>query len=1859
MGTKFTKTSGLLIIALALITFIFPACKKQQTLKNQKYEFIESLNSFDAVYHGLITSYTSGFISDNQPLQISFNSDVKLKKVYGEIISSKVFDISPKLKGEVYWINEHTIGYKLADKMQENKVYRCKFNIREFIDSPSTLPDFAFDVIVKEQSFKTTEVFYHSVSTETCDISYDVLFVNPIDAQEALKLLDDKTRKAYTCSAQSISDKKVKITLSNIPRSEREYDLAISFNGKALNIKYNEEGNFTIPAKSDFKYVNYYTNNGTKTFTVEFSNPLNPGINILGLVSLSNKTSYKTQIVDNRLNFILESIPGSSSSGYYDEYGDYYEDDDYDNITAYVDAAIKDINLRTLENSLSFDVEFNSSGRPSINWVDKGYIIPGKSDAMIYFNAVNLNSVVLRIIRIYDNNVISFLQDNSFTDTYGVRNVGRLERKVKIALATDDPSKSKTYGIRLADYVDVVSGQLFQVSLDFDMTCYAFDCGTDPIGKEDKDAAYWNNETYDYKTYYYGNYWWREQNNPCNRAFYNDVERKRNILISDIAITAKYASEDFLNIFVRNISDAKPASGCEVLVYNYQKQVIGQAKTDAEGKCRIKPENTPYFIEAKDNNGNKAYIKLEKNQSLSLSNFDVSGNSVKHNVNGFIYSNRDIWRPGDSIHLNFIVADPNNVVPENFPIIMEVYDSQSRLVLKKVNNYPIGNIYSFAFATEPSDPTGLWSATVFLGNQSFYKGLRVETVKPNRLKIDLNLPKMISADKTPSIGLNSTWLNGLAASNLKASVDVVLSNMTMSFSEFAGYSFQNASSSFTSTEVNLCTSMKLNEKGNGNIELKPISRLSLPGFARATFTTKVFEGEGDFSISSSSTTVSPYKRYVGVMLPETKSKYGKYYFTNEKWTFDVALVNENGVLEASSDDLKLRVYKLDSYWWWDSNYENLSKYINGTYKYPVVEETVSLKGGKSKFTLNFKDEQWGAYIIIVEDTKGGHMFSKVVNFDYPYYNRNRNVGDAPSVLSLATDKEVYKVGETISVSFPANKKSLALVCVENSSDVIQSFNVSNLSEEASVKITVTEDMLPNIYIFVSLFQPYASGNDMPIRMFGVIPVKVEDPATKLQPVISMPKETSSKSTVEISVSEKTGKAMYYTIAVVDEGILGITSYKTPDPHKQIFAKQALRVNTWDGYTGIIDAFDGEMNAVFAIGGDEELAESQESVLSKRFQALAYMLGPFELKANATGKHTVKIPEYIGSLRTMVIASNNKNAYGNAQENIIVKDPIMIMPSVPRVVSPNDEFVIPVQVLAPDMAGKNVNVQVSLTKLSVVGKSTVSVPVNSNGEALAEFTIKVAEAAGNAEILVKASVDNVSAESKIILPIRMPFSMKNQIVMEKIDANSTKSINADFKGIDGTMGGQVTLNSLVPIDLFSHLDYLIGFPHGCLEQTTSKAFPQLYLDYFVDFDANKAKEVKEYVDAAISKLKNYLRSDNSMTNWIGGSYVSSWSEIYATHFLIEAKNRGYNVPDDMYKGIIKYHAARAKEWNHSIDYPTADVNQAYRLFILALNNSPEVGAMNKFKELPELQTLSKALLASAYALSGKTKIAQEILAGVQYDPTKMMSDWYITYGSFARDYAILTYANMLIGSDEEYLRQDIVKVAKEFGENRWMSTQTVSFSLFMLGKYAEKNNVTGSKLESNVSINGENHQFSTNKSSAVVDFLPKQKNKVDVTNSTANSIYATVYIKGHVAEYDTVEAGAHITMTVEYFDKSGKSINPKSLAKNTEFYAEITVANPDVRYRITDNALSYILPGGWEIVNNRIANDFYDSNIKYSDIRDDRAYYYFDLMPSSRLKFKVELVATYSGKFTVPQVRCDDMYNNEIFYVVPAMKVQVK
>lgn len=1833
---------------------LFTSCKNSKDRVTYLDNIILDDFPIDEVYYGIISSYNSGFISEDDQLIIKFNDGITLKKQYGEKLSPSVFSVTPKLKGTPYWIDENTIGFKIEEKPSYYKAYTVNFNISEFLDMGNkSIPKFTYQIAFKKQNFNVLSKKYFTLENNMCGYRILLEFINNINSSDVLEMVESNGKNDYQYEVKNITPKKVELTISNIERHQNEnQSLSIKLNGKKIEIDKKEEINLEIPAVDNFDFLGYEVDNQAKAVYLIFSNKLDDYQNLNGLITSNSSQISFTQTIEDNIIVIYYSLT------------DYYNNEK--DISFNIHYTVKDNNNNKLPQNYEANINLDSHF-PSISWINNGVIIPSNSDAKLYFSAVNLKSVNIRFVKVYDNSVLDFLSETKdLSKNWGIKKVGRLIKKVEINLDAEgnDLTKRNVYPIVLSDYIDVKPGELYQVIIDANVPSYIY--------AEEKDLNeyyrrlsltnfndedYWDNNNYYYKPVFYGGDYWEYSKNPTAPGFYNDFEISSNVFITNVGLSVKTSDKNVLEIFARNIINAEPLIDCKIIAYNYQKQIIAEGATNNLGHCTLICESVPYFVEARELDGNRAFIVLDYNKSLSYSKFDVSGKEINNNIDAFLYSNRNIWRPGDSVNLFLMLNDKNNVVPKNLPVILEVYDSEGRFYKKIVDNSPKGNIYSFSFKTEVTDNTGMWHSYAKIGNSTFNKAIRIETVKPNRLKINLDLPEnYLSLNRVKDIDLYSEWLTGGNPGALKATVEAYVSDRPIEFKNFNDYTFINRAkdSKNINNVINLFNS-NLNSSGFSKIPLKALKDANISNMANVNFVTKVFEKGGEFSISSSSIKVSPYKQYIGVKYPSSD-----YYFpTDTDMDFNVVVVNEDGNLIEKITELELQVYKINDYWWFDSYDNELSKYINGTYAAPVIEKSLKTNNGKSSFKLNIENKNSGGYLLVLKDLEGGFVFSDIISFARSYSELANNISDLPAILELSSNKEEYKVGDEIIVKFSANKNSKALVSVESGSKIIKVIEVNNLSENSKVSIIADRDMVPNVYINVLLYQPYESKSDLPIRLYGVLPVKVVDDKGEITPEISMPKETNSNTNINVSISEKDGKHMYYTITLVDEGILGMTNYKTEDPYNYFNSKNALNIRTWDNYSDIVDAYTGELNSVYSIGGDAAILNRQV-LLFERFSAIAYAQGPYELKPGETRTHTFEIPEYNGNLRAMVVASNGKNAYGSSSKNIEVKDPLMILPTIPRVFSPNDEVTIPVQIFSNKNSG-TVSLSLSTSNVEVVNDIPKTVKINNGKSEIIEFKVKVSEKYGKATIKINGAIDSYAKEYVTTVPIRMPYTKVHNSITKEIKSNSSFEANIKDDFVEGTSKAVISVGSFLPVDLTNRVNFLINYPHGCLEQIVSKAFVQLYLDRFIDLSEKEINDVKFNVNTTIKAINRYLTLDNHLSYWPNGNYFYEWAEIYALHFLTEAKKLGYNVDKELYDSLIATQKNVSTNWQEQVQYANSTIIQSYRLFVLALAEKANVGAMNRLKNNNNLKPLGKSLLASAYSLVGKNNIAKQLNAEVDFNSDNFSDISYgnVTFGSKLRDFAIVTYSEMLINKNSKNVFPMIEKIGNELSSEKWFSTQTVSFALFTLFKYADMFDITKENTSVDIAVNNKNVNVYTNKPFINYNFDLQSDNNISIVNKGDAPVFATIYTEGYKKEYATLASGNGCKVEIEYFDDENKPLDVKILDQNTDFYVKLTVTLDDFVEYANNLILTYLVPSGWEIINQNLFGNNENKDYNYVDYQDDRVNFYFDLMYNNKISFIIKLNASYKGDYIIPQVECNSMYDNNIYYTYPAKTVKVK
>jgi uncharacterized protein YfaS (alpha-2-macroglobulin family) len=1192
-------------------------------------------------------------------------------------------------------------------------------------------------------------------------------------------------------------------------------------------------------------------------------------------------------------------------------------------------------------------------------------------------------------------------------------------------------------------------------------------------------------------------------------------------------------------------------------------------------------------------------------------------------------------------------------------------------IQKMIRTKHKNGVYDFRTATPPDAPTGYYTAYIKVGNREFNKSLRIETVKPNRLKVYLDFGKEILAkyNAENKIKINSKWLHGAPAKKLRAKIDVTFNQAHTSFPAFKDFTFDDPTRPFSSEEQTIFDN-NLDEEGNATTDPDFNIGDNAPGMLKATFVTRVFEEGGDFSIDRQSVIYSPYQYYVGVKAPRGNDYYGTLE-TDKDHIVEIATVDANGKA-VSRRNIEVNVYQIQWRWWWDNYNRDLSSYIASNSVIPVLDTRINTSNGKGKFNLRINRPSWGRYLIYVKDPEGGHASGQTVYIDWPQWARaNRKDNENASMLSFSTDKQKYNVGEQVKVTIPSSAKGRAIICIESGTKVIEKYSVETQEGETRFEFTATSQMAPNVYVNVSLLQPHAAtANDLPIRLYGVLPLTVENPESHLYPVVSMPDVIRPESKTTITVKEDKGRPMTYTLAMVDEGLLDLTNFKTPDPWKHFYSREALGVKTWDLYDEVMGAYAAKLDKLLAIGGDGE-SEVKKGAKANRFKPMIWFSGPHQLNANSTATHTLTIPNYVGSVRVMLIA-RHENAYGHTEKNIAVRNPLMVLATLPRVLSPGETVQLPVNVFAMEPHIKNVTVEILPNEyFKPINKTKQSLNFNKIGDEVLNFEMDVVQRTGVGKIKVIARSGNEIAKHEIEIDIRNPNPIHTDVTEAIIEPGKNWSTTVGLKGIEGTNSVTLEVSSIPQINLGNRLKYLISYPHGCIEQTTSAAFPQLYLQNVMELDNNFKAEINNNINAAIDHIQLFQTPEGGLAYWPGTTENSEWGTSYAGHFMLEAETKGYRIPGVWKQNWIKYQQKMARNWRagttNSSYYGNAqydDLTQAYRLYTLALAKQPETGAMNRLREMKNLSLPARWRLAAAYYLSGQQSVAKTLIEGTSTAIPKYTELSY-TFGNDIRDKAMILETMCLIKENAKATAL-MKEIAKELNTDDWMSTQTTAYCLIAVSKYL---GMTPNDKTMSFTCKVDGAQ-TINKTTQRAVFQQKIKTSsaakqtiLNLTNQGKGALYVKITAEGipPAGSNEDNQTANNVTLNVSYYSTHGKSIDITKLEQGTDFIAEVTVSNPGKRGYLAEMAINQMFASGWEIHNARM-DDFVSATqndyATYQDIRDDRVYTYYNLAANTSKTFRFKLNAAYIGKFWLPAVTTEAMYDNTIRARVKGRWVEV-
>ena len=1505
---------------------------------------------------------------------------------------------------------------------------------------------------------------------------------------------------------------------------------------------------------------------------------------------------------------------------------------------------------------------------PGLRFVGQGTILPSGDSLLLPIESRNLRGLVVSAIRVPQDNLPQFLQVNQLDGQSELYRVGRRVWWQEFALP--DPGERRQEWTRhvldLAPLARRFPRGLYHLEAFFLPGHSLYSCaGMIPEPVLPGPLAHGENDQ-DYRAFLDARrnvavqQGWSHSDDPCADDFFwswwDDEPTRvtgRNVLVSNLGLLASSQEDGSLLVGVSDLQTGRPVPDARVELWSKDLLRLASASLDAQGFARLANPDAGLPISWRDaspllvavRGDDRIFMKLDAASRLSLSGFDTDGVGAEHGLKAWITGERGVWRPGDSLFVSCMVQDPQHTLPAGHPLELELRTPLGTRYLSSRQNMAASGLNVFRLATAPDAPTGHWEAVLKLGGREVRQLLRIESVRPNRLAVDLELEGPLLAGRKLTGNLDVHWLHGAPAAGLKADLSLSLREDPRPFPGWTEFSFRDPTRSFQPAEFRL-TEGRLDGAGHWRLVLDPLPLDARPpGRLSAVFTARAFEEAGVFSQRNQVLPAHAWPRYLGMKLPEPNA-WG-FHATDRPTRVRLQALDLEGQ-PTGPVPVELSLYAIDRHWWWEEGADNIGRYLTREGIEPVRRDTLTLSARGADWELMVPEHDWGRYLLLARDIQGGHRCGQFLFFDSPEIEGSRGGDTAESLsqLALSPDREVYQTGQTAIIQVPTARGAQVLVSLEKGGRVLRRYRQAAGAGSTRLEIPLLPEHSPTLYLHVTVLQPWRnSANDLPLRLTGMLPLTVENPDTRLHPVLKTPAEFLPGQEARITLSERDGLACDMTLAIVDEGLLDLTNSDTPDPWSHFYGKEALAVVHYDNYSRVSGALAGRMESVLALGGDGWEAPPETRV--NRFPPMVRFIGPIRFKAGETRQLQVPFPEYMGSVKVMAVAKAG-DACGSSGVAVPVRGPLMVLGALPRVIGLKEECSLPVSVFVGDEVTGPITLSVRAEGgLQLDGPASKQLAAGS-GERRESFQLKSASLPGSGRVILEARSGDLVARQRIELALRHPGGRERDTVDKLLEPGEELQLDWPGNGLPGTSRGRLELSLGPPLHLGERLEGLLGYPHGCLEQIVSQAMPLLALEGLGQLPDSLQERRGLWLRATIERLQRLQRPEGGFGMWPGRSRMDDWANSWAGHFMLLAEKQGYALPAGMKANWVLWQSRRASAW--TTGDAASQMTQAYRLYTLALAGSADLGAMNRLRERQDLPAACRWRLAAAYRLAGHEDGAQALSQGLPLAGSDAsIAD--VAYGASLRDRAMVLDACVMLERREDVNRLSR-ELAGELGTGQH-STQSLGWALHSLAE-ATRLLAEGGGIRAELGQSGRTRKLETARPLLELPVTLGGTNADQVLRNTSSTPLHVVFTRSWLPEPGTGTALSHgLNLTLELVDDQGQSILADGLRQGTDVVLRATVSNPGNR-PLKDLALTLSLPSGWEPRDP--ARELI--GVEYQDRRDDRVISYFNLAAHARVGIEVRAHAAFPGRYLMPAQRVEALYDSDVQAVVPGDWVRV-
>ncbi len=1415
------------------------------------------------------------------------------------------------------------------------------------------------------------------------------------------------------------------------------------------------------------------------------------------------------------------------------------------------------------------------------------------------------------------------------------------------------------------------------------------------------------------------------------------------VLITDLGISAKRAG-DKLYVWVKSLATGAPVPAAQVKLISDNNQTLLSGTTNWAGFVEFaevaeKTEDfIPYMITVAKRD-DLAFIQLDRHE-IATADFDIAGPAyLQKGYEAFLYTSRGVYRPGETVQLAGIVRRAKQAIPKPIPTRIEVLAPDGRIIRELRQQLNKNGACDVKIPIPDYALTGNYTAKMKIADR-VVGGVQfqVEEFMPDRMKVAVTVDKSsYKLGEELDIEVKATNLFGPPAVGRKVqascqliAVPFVVSDENLppdtEATKWRSFVFGNTRQ-FESQRIELGEA-KTDAEGKALYQFTIPATLKAPSLLNGILTATVSEIGGRAVTASHRVVIHPYSHYVGIRRATTGVVK-----MNQPLRFDYVAVND-AMAAAPGRTLKLSLHKVH----WNTI---LRQNAAGRYEYVSEPQTTEVKtydltSAETAQTVTLTPSDYGEYRVRLADIES------TATAEIAFYVsgwRNAPVSmEHPTRLDLTLDKLAYRPGETAKLNIKAPFPGTLLLTVERD-QVLSHRTIAMKENTATVSIPVRDSYKPNVYLSGTLIRAIPTDTIvqpdnkslLPARAFGVVPLKIDATRRRLSIEMSLKQTndagrteniplfgdyTSQSEAVvrpnsEVSIAfEVHGRRSWQKydvcIAAVDEGILTLTDFQTPNPHDFFYQQRGLKTRSFDLYGGILPEI-ADITDNSSTGGDGALArrlgrKRLNTSGIRRVKPVSLWSGFVTTDGNGRGTVQFKIPQFNGKLRLMAVAFAGAD-YGASEAALIVREPIVLTPTFPRFLAGGDQIRVPVTLF--NGTGENAEFTVKLQAagdVQLLSASDTHTPetvpengsekspqpptepplhelsiekgVDAGTEAQVFFDIRIQDAIGEVNFNLSAEGNAETTQVDVKLPLRSVAPPVTQTGHGMVRAGEPADFILPSNLIGNSSEFSLTLSPFPNVAFADSLRYLVRYPHGCLEQTTSKVFPLLYFsDLARSVEPILAAEdsVDYYITAGITKLESMLMPNDQFSYWPGGTYVNPWSSIYASHFLVEARKAGYEVADRVYDAMLEGLKIQAKfspdtEGNNDAKKVKRKIALAtYASYVLAAAGEPDRGTMHYLKNrgASSLSNYTHFQLAGAFALSGELETALSMLpvsVATSFNGKGTQRETGGTFNSPVRAQAIMLDVLAEVNENHPSIPMLVKNLSEAAADgNRWRTTQENAFAFLALGKIMKKQ--TDRDYTGTLKLNGE-HFADFDATEARYTDADWDGARVQLTLEGEGNCYYYWSAFGIQRDSFIEEYERELQVQRRYFNKDGESLT------GTFVHGDLIVAEITVK-ALTANLENVVvvdmLPTGFEIENPRLESRAGIPWLKaqgfkpdYLDIRDDRLIFFGTFPRQRERKFYYALRAVTQGEFTLPPIAAEAMYDPTKSAVAGSMDIKV-